>query len=159
MRKEFQDYCMIDRDALDDELMRQPQIYMEVSEAYADAAAERDRLKEVIEVYEAEIALEIRKDAESDGDKITDKTVAAMVQADGGRSKRMQAFLDAKLDAEKLSALKEAIGQKTHALHDLSALFIAGYFVQTSANTKGATEAGIRENRRKINERRARMSE
>ena len=59
--EEFRQYLTIDKLALDDEVVRQPSLFYEVSEAYVEAVAVRDDCKEALASVDDELDSSVRK--------------------------------------------------------------------------------------------------
>src|SRR5690242_19085438 len=99
----------IDKLALDDEVIRQPVLFYTVSEELTNAVAERDAAKEELASVDATLADRWRRKLSKDATKrVTDSMVTVSVQTSDEHEIAFKAFLDAKLKAEKLLALKEA---------------------------------------------------
>ena len=126
--QDFQELLRIDRDALDEALIRQPELFLAVSKKYVTNVSYRDELKEDIDRVRAEVTMKIRLRAARVGEKITDKTVEASVETDERYQDSVKKYLSAKKMADEWLALKEAFTQRSYVLKDLASLYIAGYF-------------------------------
>ena len=135
---ELRQALRINRLRLDQEVERQPELYAEVAEAAVMARSEQDQVKNQLEQAEAEIDLEVRQEAADAGDKVTEKSLQAKVQADGRLSKLRDALLKKKYQAESLEQLREAYRQRGYMLRELSALYIAGYFQSATTRKAGS---------------------
>lgn len=143
---EFRKYLEIEKSTLDDEIVRQPSLFFEVSEAFALAAAERDVLKDSIATIDANLDAEVRA---SFGDaKVTEAMVKSKVQANPEHEKAFTNWLTAKEQADLLGALKEAFQQRSYMLRDLVSLYTANYFEQSAIKTDASSDALVYKNRR-----------
>jgi hypothetical protein len=132
----------IDRDALDDELVMQPQLLWQVSEAYTDAVSRADQAKEALAVSQSKVSLRIRRDLSRKGEKATENIITAKINTDEEYQAAIEEHLTAKNEAEKLRGLKEAYLQRGFVLKDLCALYVAGYFGETTV--RGANVETVR---------------
>jgi hypothetical protein len=133
----------IDRDDLDGELVRQPSLFLEVAQDYAQAVSVRDGLKEALESTRASVDLRIRKQVAEMDRKVTEATIKAEVETERVYAKAVRAYLTAKEAADQLLAVREAFGQRAFVLKDLCVLWVAGYY-STSA-VKGKDPASVQD--------------
>lgn len=136
MIEEFKGYLKIDKSALDDEIIQQPQLFFEVSEAYVEAVAVRDSKKEELAQIDAELDAKYRNSLE----KATEGTIKAKIQTDKKHGTAFTAYINAKELADSLLALKEAFQQRGYMLRDLVSLHTANYYETSSARGTGQTE-------------------
>lgn len=131
--EELKQLLLIDKLALDDEVSRQPTLFLEVSEAYIGAAAERDACKEELASIDAELDGIVRRRLEKTSEgKVTEPMVKNAIQADKAHGAAFDTYMKAKTDADVLLALKEAFAQRAYMLREMSGLYVAGYFERTS---------------------------
>jgi hypothetical protein len=142
--EEFRRYLEIDKSALDDEVVRQPSLFYEVSEAYAEAAAARDQFKEQLAGIDAELDKRFRKD----GVKATEGQIKAQIQSYRAHQEAFDDWLDAKETADKLQALKDAFQQRSYMLRDLVSLHNANYFEESSLKTTATQDQVVYHQRR-----------
>lgn len=140
----------IDRDELDTCLIQQPQLYYEVSERLALAISRRDAQRDEVKVTESEVDEIVREEAAEEEKKITEAGVKAQVAQH--RSVVAARRLLTRLETEigRLSALKEAYSQRSHALRELCGLYAANYWGDGSGgvrNTNAAKSAQYDDNR------------
>lgn len=131
----------IDKLALDDEVIRQPTLFYQVSEQLTAAIAERDAAKEELANVDASLAQKWRKHLSKDGKRATDTMVAHCVQTSEQHEEAFTQWLSAKTKAEKLLALKDAFHQRSYMLRDLVTLYSANYFEDASMKPTKAQEA------------------
>lgn len=145
----------IDKHALDDELIEQPQRYRDVSEAYALAISRRDMAKDELKTTEARLYVEIKRNNDKSGDKCTNDMLNALVQSNSKRATVAKAYFDAALEADKWEALQNAFDQRSFVLRSLVSLHLGSYFSESSASSPQARELQDREHddrRRRLNE-------
>lgn len=144
--EEWRGYLAIDKMALDDEVVRQPSLFYEVSEAYAEAVVERDACKEQLAMTDAELDAEIR--VKAGDEKITETAVKGRVQVSKKHKKSFDEYLAAKEYADKLDALKDAFKQRSSMLRDLASLFVANYFEESGLKGSYSSDKAVYETRR-----------
>lgn len=158
MRDEFahqRAQLQIDKNSLDDECMRQPVLYQELSEAHVNAVAERDTAKENVAVVDARLAEEYRTNAT---EKLTDKKTADLVSLDDRHRRAFTEWQEAAKKAAYLNTLVTAAEQRGKMLQELAKLYVAGYFDRVVAgnsrkNNDAAMAAAGREGMRRLRNR------
>ncbi len=135
---EFEGYLKINKSKLDDDLIQQPSLLYKVGEAYTEAAAERDMLKEMLAGVDAELDGKIRHNF-GDG-KYTEAVVKSGVQAHKKHKESFDAYMNAKIVADKLGVLKDAMHSRGYMLRDLVQLHVANYFETTSSGDRQVYE-------------------
>lgn len=138
------DVLLIDRNALDLELMRQAQTYYEVAEAYTEAASKRDAASEAIKQIDAQVYFELRTQYEADNVKITESLLSQKVLAHPSHMKAHSEYTQLKLQSDQLAALKDAFAQRAYMLRDLVQLHTTGYFTESSVSGKTNAVEDIR---------------
>lgn len=141
MINEFKKYLEIDRNALDEELAHQPQLFFTVSEAYVEAAAMRDELKEKLATTDAELDNLVRIDLEQSQSKVTEAIVKNAIQSHPAHKAASDAYLAAKKEADVLLAMKDSFYQRASMIRDLSSLYIANYYDSSSTKGTSATDS------------------
>lgn len=137
--EEFRKYLVIDKNALDDEVIQQPTLVCKVAEAYVEAAALRDACKEAVATIDAQIDVGVREELE--GEKITETIVRNRVQTHQAHKEAWDAYLTAKYEADVLGALKDAFVNRGFMLRDMVQLAVIGYFdVSSIKGTKAASD-------------------
>lgn len=144
----------IEKDALDDGLLQQPDLFYRVSKELTLATSRRDAAKQGVADAEAnvELALHRSKDKYTVGEIKAHIAVAPSVKA----ARKMLADLQYEVNA--LNGLKEAFSQRSYALKELVALFIANYYgdIDTRAARK-VTDVKYMDARKRMNEERKRQ--
>jgi len=143
---EFKKYLIIDKHQLDDEIVKQAQLFYTVAEAHAEAVAERDAAKELLAEADAIIDRDLRKKA---GEKLTEPAIKHRVQMDTRHVQATNQYFDAKLKAEKLNALREAFKDRSFMLRELAGLFQTSYYDASTLKPTGATDHAVYEAQRR----------
>jgi len=138
---ELKQHLAIDKSILDDEVVRQPVLFYTISEVLTDAIALRDGAKEELAAVDAEMDSMWRKRLSKNDARVTEKMVQNCVQCSNEHEKAFNAYLEAKTNADKLLALKEAFQQRSYMLRDLVSLYSSNYYEASSIKPTKATEA------------------
>ncbi len=154
--RELEAALAIDQHALDEALVGQPEAFYRVSKAYAMEVSRRDAAKQALGDAEATADLIVRKEAAEDDRKITEGEVRATVQTMPEVVAARQRLHELGETAGKLAALKEAFGQRSYALKDLTGLFLANYYTASEHTSTGAALRGraAANNRERMNDAR-----
>jgi len=126
---------------LDDEVVKQPVLFYNISEILTDAIALRDGTKEELAAIDAEMDGVWRVKLAKINKKVTEKMIQNGVQNSPEHEKAFQAYLKAKTYADKLLALKEAFQQRSYMLRDLVSLYSANYYEASSIKPTQTMEA------------------
>jgi hypothetical protein len=152
--EELRQYLKIDKHRLDEELEEQPMLLFQISEAYVQAGAERDMLKEQLATIDAKADAKARTKLDRISEKVTEAMVKNAVQTSTEHETASAAYLKAKEQADLLFALKEAFQSRGYFLRDLASLYAANYYEQGSAkptnNTNRATYSMGRQKRERL---------
>lgn len=151
---ELKQKLIINKTALDEELVHQAHSFYELADMYSAAVSQRDALYEEVKQVDADLYGVIRVELEQRGVKATEAIVASQVQSSQEHKDAHKAFLDAKLLADKLGALKEAYGQRAYMLRDLVQLYAVGYFSDTPIRSTNASDAMYDHRRMRMAEKR-----
>ncbi len=130
----YQDKLIIDRDSLDDELEKQPQIFYTVSEAFARALDEREAAKEAHDAAFAKACENAREAFE--GKKPTEAYIKQTAMLDEQVQECLEEFNEAKTEAKRWEAMKEAWQQRSFMLGKMCDLYAANYFTSDSRGRK-----------------------
>lgn len=145
MTEDLKQYLIIDKLALDDELIQQASLHQEAGDAWADAVAKRDELKEQLAVIGAELDKHIR--ATQSG--ATEGKIKNLITSDPSHIKATNYYLRAKHNADKLAILKESFEQRNKALENLAKLYLGNYFVRDSVRATPTTDEVVYRTRRR----------
>ena len=151
---ELKQYLRINKHRLDEELEEQPVLLFQISEAFVQASAERDMLKEQLATIDATLDGKARTKLERTQDKVTEAMVKNSVQTSHEHEAASVAYLKAKNQADLLAALKEAFHSRGYMIRDLCTLYAANYYEQGSAkptnDTNRATYSMGRQKRERL---------
>jgi hypothetical protein len=114
----------------------QAELYYRVASRVAAAQAERDTAKLDLKDIEASMEMTVRKAAEEDGRKLTDKAITAEVEADRSVIGAKHRLAQAEAVLLKLNALKDAYHQRGYALGNLSELQNKAHSILEYESTK-----------------------
>ena len=148
----YEKLLKIDKNALDDAIIQQSEIYYHICRDYAQAVSIRDEAKEDLSSVDAELSLAIRKIAEDKGTKVTESSIASSIQIHSNHEEAVYKLLEAGRNVDLLFAMKNAFSQRSYMLRELVALFISGYYMDSS---RGETTTKP-ERRRQIDQKRIR---
>ncbi len=141
-------HLAINKDALEEGIINQPSLFWQVSEAYVQAAAERDAAKEELAQVDAEIDKKIRSKADKDEAKATEPYIKAQILLSEEHGDAFAAYLTAKERADKLQALKEAFQMRSYMLRDMASLYAANYFEISSLAATPDTDRAVYDRQR-----------
>lgn len=154
--QELREALTINRDRLDDELIRQPQRFYEAGEAYARAVDSREAAKDKLKLVSADLYLRLRRKL-SDKEKPTEAMVNAHVESDDEHMAAKAQLAQATAAAEQAQALKEAFSQRAWMLRELCALYVSGYYSKGSVegpDARAVVDATAERNRKLMHEQR-----
>lgn len=150
----FREFLQIDKNALDEELVRHPDLIFRVGEACAEAIAERDSLKEQLAVTDAELDAVVREELKDE--KTTEAIVKNRIQVHPKHTAASDAYLNAKEKCDILAALREAFSAKGYALRELCQLYLANYYSQDSIKSEAPDAVVYKRRRQQLAEARER---
>ena len=130
---------LIDKFALDDELLNNPSFVQQVCDEAAEAIATRDAKKEVLDTVDAELDFEVREELLKSG-KVTEDKVKAAIQVHSLHAQAFKEYNEAKLTAAKAASLEKAVSARGDALKELSKLYASGYFAIDSTKRSPALQ-------------------
>lgn len=158
--EEARKLLLISKNNLDEACQTQADIFYEVAEEVAFANSHRDYMKEQLVKRDAELAVDIRKKSEQSGEKLTETKLQQMLQTHPEHLKTFDEWLEAKLNAERWSALKDSFLQRASMIKELCALFISGYYADIEVKgNKDTDEYEVQKIREKQAEKRRQKSE
>lgn len=123
--EQLKDRLVIERDALSDCLIKQPQLKYEVASAYVQAVSMRDAAKLELEETHARLDKAIRADADATGAKITEARIQQEINLDPKHRAKRQELLELQEQADQLQALRDAYTDRSFMLRELVALTIS----------------------------------
>lgn len=126
-REELEFSLKIDPDDLDTCLVDQPGYFYHVAEQVAHANARRDTIKLELEEKTADLDKEVRKNALNAEEKVTEGGIQNRLRTMPAIQTLQRKYLDAKTEADRWAALKEAYQQRSFMLRELVALQLANF--------------------------------
>jgi hypothetical protein len=131
IKRSYEEDLTIDRYALDDEWVKQPTVFMEWSEHYAQAILERDRAKEKLDLIRAEIDADVRTNPEKyDLQKITESAISSAIIQTKEYGDAMNIYIEAVKFVNILGGAKDALNHKKAALENLTRLYLENYYAK-----------------------------
>ena len=151
----------IDEHALYIALREHPDLFYQVASELALAISNRDEAKQDLDEVEAEVDMELRKDAATSGEKTTETQIQSNKKLDKRVKAANDVLLEQRYNAAKWTALKEAYESRSYALSKLVDLYLANYFSSHEDKKTGATtlrEVQSRHVKEELASRRKRVS-
>lgn len=141
MKKKEEFDLSIDRYALDEEWLGQPERYRTASDWAAMARKEYNEAKSDLDVVKAELYLAIRADPETYGlEKSSEAAIAAAVTVQPGYREAMAEMIDKKHQLDVMDGAVSALDQRKTALSKLVDLHLANYYSKPRASSEPSKE-------------------
>jgi hypothetical protein len=120
----------IDRDNLDEEWLRQPELYMKINMALAEARQYLDELKEMREVKALKLGKKVRQDPEAYGieGRATDKAVNEIVDTDKNILAANEEVRQAKFEVDVLYGVLNSADHRRDALKNLTSMELKEWY-------------------------------
>ena len=150
----YQSELKIDRDDLDNELVRQPGNFHAVSYQWTLACSRRDAQKLAVKGVHGREWNRIREKVEAEGNRATVDLMTAMLEKSKKYREAQDLYNEAVAEAEAWGALKEAWMQRSYALKDLVNLFVAQYFETDSMSGRKSGNDEYEKRRTKLKKNR-----
>jgi hypothetical protein len=128
----------IDKNDLDTAVVEQPEVFLEISEAYSSACSIRDAAKDTLARADSELAAVVRRTLEAKGMKDTKDNVSDGILLHPDRVIVKRDYDIAVRTADMWGDLKFAFEQRMRMLRELVQLYAVGYF--TTRSMKGSQE-------------------
>lgn len=130
-----------DRDALDEEWVRQPELYHQYAVDLADARLDLEEKKNKLEVIRAELDKDIRTSPEDyELQKITETAISATILTQSRYTKGLERVNKARHRVDVLTAAVTALDHKKKALENLVYLHGQDYFSSPKAKGENSEE-------------------
>ena len=145
---EYEDRLRIDRNALDDAVAEQADIYYRVARAYSEASDLAEAAKAGLDIADSAKATALREDAERTNAKLTEGRLSEQVLTSQEHAKALANHQDRRATAKRLNDLREAYQQRAEALKRMVDLYIGQYFtvsairVSVSRQTTATADTG-----------------
>lgn len=133
----YRSMLRVNRDDLDDCLVKQPELYSEVGERHVLTIAERDAAKLLLDELSAEVDEQLRKEAADAEEKVTETLLAKRLRIDPRIKKAEREFLRAKTAADQWQVLREAFRQRNDALPEVTKLYLSRFNARNSIAAQG----------------------
>lgn len=118
----------IDKDMLDDELVKHAELFWHVCELLSKYTTDRDNIKAKIKAFEAQLDQKIRDEAASEGSKATEKEIDRLIARNPQILSLHSTLLESASIVRQLESLKEAFQERRHNLNRLVDLFTSNYW-------------------------------
>lgn len=152
-REELKELLEIDKEALDEELVRQAKLYEEAGEAAADAQNLLERRELELEELIARTDKDVRATAEAAKEKITEASIKAEISTDREVMELSRKVLDLKHQAKLWAVLERSFSKRADLLTKLVDLHLRttyGYSIESRvAGSANALTGVVAEKNRK----------
>lgn len=138
--EELKQAISINKFELDEELVRQPQLFWECCEGYATAADKRDTAKHILQTKAATLAAIFRA---SSLEKVTEAKVTEHVESNPDYIAQGQFYLQYKKEAELWSGMRDTFAQRQSMIRDLVDNHKTGYFASGLTSNEDKKQALI----------------
>ena len=132
--EKWQQKLAIDQNALDREVEMQPYLFFQVADECAEALSRRDSAYDELKRTDADLNFSVRESLAESGQRVTEEMVKSAVLIDNRHIEAQKKYNEAKLESDKIEALKSAFQQRGYMLRDLVQLFATGYSMGSSVN-------------------------
>lgn len=124
----------IDKNSLDDEVIKQPELYFECAEAAGLAQSRRVGAKDELERLEARLYKVVAAKLVEEQERVTENAVHGRVINHKSRIEAFEKLQQALIEEKTWEALKDAAQQRSYALKDLCNLTSSGFLGAQSMN-------------------------
>lgn len=131
--KELDEFLLIDKNALDDALIKHPDLIYRVSNMIVERVSQRDAAKQDLSETEALVDAEVRRNAQVAEEKITADQVKAEIKVNKKVIAAVDKLADLTYRVNQWGALKEAFIARGHVLRDLVSLHGNNYWSDASS--------------------------
>lgn len=135
---ELEQAMLIDKDALDEALIQQPDLIYRVSKTIVERVSQRDAAKQDHNEAEALADAEVRRDAQIAEEKVTADAVKSAVRLHKDVIRAADKLAELTYRVNQWGALKEAFVARGHALRDLVSLHGNNYWSDASSGRAAA---------------------
>lgn len=118
----------IDKNALDEEWIKQPYLYMQYAEKFVYAQDKKQKAKENLEVVKAQADKRARENLTIKGEKITESKVSSEIVLDPEYKKALSELNEILLEVNLLDFSVKAMDHRKKALEKSVDLYLGGYF-------------------------------
>jgi len=125
----------IDKNALEYENLSQASVYFKYSDACAQAKLNVSDMSDKMKAVLAQRQIAIREMCATEGKKVTESVIAAMVDADDEVKDARASYREAEAVYAKLNVAVQALDVKRSSLDNLVKLYVSGYFTTMDSST------------------------
>lgn len=129
-----------DKDDLDEEHIRQPELIFQCGRGHAAAAEHLELMKHEADITLATLDKKLREELTARSEKFSETSLAKMIDLDESMQTARKDLIQAKFILANWSALVEGFRAKSFSLRELSELYVANYF-QTESSKAGHAKA------------------
>jgi len=133
---------------LDDVVKEQPALYYRAGQLCAFAVEERDTIKDEVALITSDEGLNIRRELEAGGDRVTEALVNSRVAVSKRVKKARKRLAEWNGWVEQTQNLKAAFAQRSFAIRDLVSLSV--HSLMQDSSIKAADTAKYSANRKKL---------
>jgi len=144
----YKEFLAIDKDALDDCLIEQPECFYHVARSLVLASSDRDAAKLAFEELQAKLDQDLRAKAIAAEEKMTESALQNKLRTLPAVQDSQRTYLEARQAADEWLALKEAFSQRSFMLRELVALYIAQRHDSAMEGGAGQARASLSEQNR-----------
>lgn len=116
--EELRGRLKINKHALDEEVIQQPEIWFRAAEIHVTAISIRDDLKTQLKELHARLDADLRKRADRDGDKITENQIVNKITSSPEMKQLQGAYLNSCKITDLWLAMREAFSMKNDQLRN-----------------------------------------
>jgi hypothetical protein len=148
----FKEALNPDKYSLDDEWLKQADLYMEWSEHYARAVLERDKAKQQMELTRSKFDKLIRSNSEKfDIDKVTEAAISNCILHQPEYQKVVDDHLTCVYNVNVLGGAIAALDHRKYLLDNLTKLFLSGYYLRSPSAKDGNANTARKLMERELN--------
>lgn len=149
----LREQLVIDKNALDEELVRHPQYMLEVGEHVGAAASKRDSLRDSLRVLKGAESHRIREILTKEREKKpTEAEIAAAVDASDAVCELADEIAEAVGEHQRWEMLYDAVRARGSMLRDLVQMYIAGVSATSAVHDADEARRKLAQKRRDRNE-------
>lgn len=150
----YRDKLVIDKHAMDDMWLEQPQIVQEIGERAALEMSLRDQAKDDLADIAAELDTEVRELHANDDKKPTETAIKNEIKQDKTFKAAQKRLRSLELNVSRLGTLSNSFHVRRYALQAMTDLWAAGYYTSNSGAARQARENSHETARKGLNDQR-----
>lgn len=134
---EFEEALQIDKNDLDEEVIRQPQLIYMIHKACAGLVLKRDIADKTVDDIKLDLDKQFRKQAEDAGEKLTETALTRRIADTKAVRNAEEALLKAKHELAVWEGMKAAIQDRSYELRQLVSLYEVNYYANDGMGKAG----------------------